>query len=114
MDFQSFLNKCPTLRLKKLYFLFFLNCQYYIQKHKRYSQIKLTLKNKCYPDGGSMWDLHLLDVCVEHAVRQTVDLPRWGRDAVLWAVHGAPTVRHVLKPGLPGLRKRLQSVLQQR
>lgn len=61
-----------------------------------------------------MWDLHLLDVCVEHAVRQTVDLPRWGRDAVLWAVHGAPTVRHVLKPGLPGLRKRLQSVLQQR
>lgn len=103
-------------KAKKLYFLFFLNCQYYIQKHKRYSQIKLTLKNKnkCYPDGGSMWDLHLLDVCVEHAVRQTVDLPWWGRDAVLWAVHRAPTVRHVLKPGLPGLRKRLQSVLQQR
>lgn len=103
-------------KAKKTLLFIFSKLSILLQKHKRYSQIKLTLKNKnkCYPDGGSMWDLHLLDVCVEHAVRQTVDLPRWGRDAVLWAVHGAPTVRHVLKPGLPGLRKRLQSVLQQR
>lgn len=77
-------------------------------------EVTLGVTSMTGPDGGSMRDLHLLDVCVEHAVRQTVDLPRWGRDAVLWAVHGAPTVRHVLKPGLPGLRKRLQSVVEGR
>ena len=65
-----------------------------------------------YADGCSMGDFHLLDVSMEHAVRQTMDCPGRGRGAVLGAVNRSPAVRHVHESSLPSLREGFQRILQ--
>ena len=95
----------------------------YASRYNLFSKMKLLLieqlicffavifKNT-YADGCSMGNFHLLDVSMEHAVRQTMDCPGRGRGAVLGAVHRSPAVRHVHESSLPSLREGFQRILQ--
>ena len=76
-----------------------------------YMFFAVIFKNS-YPDGCSMGDFHLLDVSMEHVVRQTMDCPGRRRGAILGAVNRSPAVRHVHESSLPSLRKGFQCILQ--